>query len=966
LRFEEGWKVAARRPRLEDYLGEVPPVARGLLLRELLALELAYRLRYGECPSAAEYERRFPAEAQAVREVFAEAVPPAVPPHREASPAGPAAAGSDAPRPPATDLPDAALAAVAAPPGYEVLEELGRGGMGVVYKARQVKANRLVALKVILAARHAGPAELARFRTEVEAIGRLQHPNIVQVYEVGEEDGKPFFSLELCAGGSLDRRLTGNPQPPAEAARLVEVLARAMRAAHERHVIHRDLKPANILLTEDGTPKISDFGLAKKLDDAGQTVTGAIMGTPSYMPPEQATGKTKELGPAADIYALGAILYECLTGRPPFKADTPYDTLLQVVSQEPVPPRQLNAKVPTDLQTVCLKCLHKEPKKRYASARALAEDCAAFLEGRPIQARQAGLLERSVKWARRRPAAAALLGVSLLATAAVLLSVGIAFVLVTRSRDDALGAEQRALRLAAEKGSLADANARLANRERRARQDAQEAFKREEAERKQKEEELLLARSNLFTAQLLRVKAVFERDPDSARRLLHDYNACPLDLRDTAWHFYERACRTREPVTLATGQGAFRALAFARNGRTLAWGGTGGSVTLWDPATGGERAVLKGHKGEVRAVAFSPDDGLLASGGIDGTVRLWDPATGRQRAVLQAEGPVWSVAFSPDGKVLASTTSELARGTEQAGLVGLLASGHPSAPLLAAVGLSRGPGGVLPYVGALKLWDSAAGRQRAVLRGTAGAAWSLAFSPDGKALAGGGYRVVRLWDLATGRLRWVASAGPAPYTGGVVAVAFSPDGRLLAGAGYDRGGAVAVWAAATGRLLGRIALGGPLHRVRALAFSPDGKTLAIGSADQSSRGRSPPSSDVGSLSPLNRPVTGRVHLVDLAAGGSPLPLGQHAGAVLSVAFSPDGKSLASAGGEKRTSRLPRLSGRLPGRLSGLPGRLSGEEQPAPAEVRLWGISPDQEKWVLQGHKEWVNAVALSGPFRKYL
>ncbi len=255
-----------------------------------------------------------------------------------------------------------------APPGYEILSELGRGGMGVVYKARQIALNREVALKMILSGAHAGEEEMARFQTEAEAIARLRHPGIVQIHEIGADEGRPFFSLEFCAGGSLERKLAGKPLPPREAADLVEQLARAMHAAHQAEVIHRDLKPANVLLAADGTPKITDFGLAKKLDEAGQTHTGSVMGTPSYMAPEQAEGK-KDIRPAADIYALGAILYKCLTGRPPFKAETTFDTILQVVSDEPIPPRQLNARVPRDLQTICLKCLHKEPRKRYPSAR---------------------------------------------------------------------------------------------------------------------------------------------------------------------------------------------------------------------------------------------------------------------------------------------------------------------------------------------------------------------------------------------------------------------------------------------------------------------------------------------------------------------------------------------------------------------------------------------------------------------
>jgi tetratricopeptide (TPR) repeat protein len=314
-------------------------------------------------------------------------------------------------------------------PGYDIIAELGRGGMGVVYKARQVGLNRVCALKMILHARHAGVETLQRFRAEAQAIARLGHPNIVEVYDFGTHEGLPFFSLEFCEGGSLDRKLAGTPVKPTEAAALLRTLAVAMQAAHQASVIHRDLKPANVLLSADGTPKITDFGLAKKLDEdpsAGvaqegvvQTHTGAILGTPAYMAPEQARA-SKDIGPSADIWALGAILYECLTGRPPFKAATPFDTICQVLNEEPVPPRRLNAQVPADLETICLKCLHKDPARRYRSARELADDLRRFLAGEPIRARPSSAWERAVKWARRRPTAAALAGTAVVALVAVL------------------------------------------------------------------------------------------------------------------------------------------------------------------------------------------------------------------------------------------------------------------------------------------------------------------------------------------------------------------------------------------------------------------------------------------------------------------------------------------------------------------------------------------------------------------
>ncbi len=341
-------------------------------------------------------------------------------------------------------------------PGYDILGVLNRGGMGVVYKARQVALNRLVAIKMILSGPHAAPEQRARFRAEAEAVARLHHPNVVQIYEVGEHAGQPYFSMEFVDGGSLEQHLTRAVLPARHAARLVEPLARAIHAAHQLGIVHRDLKPANILLEEDrgqrtedrrqrtkdskdggagvsalssvlcplsSTPKITDFGLAKRIDQpAGTTRAGAVLGTPSYMAPEQAEGNPQAVGPAVDIYALGAILYEALTGRPPFQGETTFDTLEQVRHREPLPPSRLQPRVPRDLETICLKCLDKDPRRRYASAAALADDLGRFLAGEPVLARPSSVWSHGVKWAKRKPALAALLGVSMLAAVSLLAS----------------------------------------------------------------------------------------------------------------------------------------------------------------------------------------------------------------------------------------------------------------------------------------------------------------------------------------------------------------------------------------------------------------------------------------------------------------------------------------------------------------------------------------------------------------
>jgi serine/threonine protein kinase len=309
--------------------------------------------------------------------------------------------GASAPKPQAS--PDSNPGSVRLPSirGYQVLEEIGRGGMGIVFKAQQDGLDRYVALKMISYGRFSESVHRTRFLAEGQAIARLHHPNIVQIYEIGECEGGPFFSFEFVEGETLAKKLSGDPQTPENAARITETLARAIHVAHQQGIIHRDLKPANVLIALDGCLKITDFGLAKQLDqDLGQTQTGAILGTPSYMAPEQAAGLGHAIGPRTDVYALGAILYELLTGRAPFRGVSVLATLEQVRSQEVLPPRRL-LKVPRDLEAICLKCLEKDPRRRYASSLDLAEDLQRFLSSQPTKARSPGLITRISLWCQR-------------------------------------------------------------------------------------------------------------------------------------------------------------------------------------------------------------------------------------------------------------------------------------------------------------------------------------------------------------------------------------------------------------------------------------------------------------------------------------------------------------------------------------------------------------------------------------
>jgi WD40 repeat protein len=871
-------------------------------------------------------------------------------------------------------------------PGYEILGELGRGGMGVVYQARQVALDRLVALKMVLAGAHAGPEELARFRAEAEAVARLQHPNIVQIYEVGAHGGLPYFSLELVAGGALDRKLAGTPLPAREAARLAEALARAVQAAHERGVVHRDLKPANVLL--DGapgapvgecTPKVTDFGLAKRLDQGGgRTGTGAILGTPSYMAPEQAAGKPGEVGPAADVYALGAILYECLTGRPPFRAETPWDTLQQVVAADPVPPRALQPKVPRDLETVCLKCLRKDLPRRYPSARALAEDLNNYLAGRPIHARPVGVLERAIKWARRRPAAASLLLVSIVAALA-LGGLG-----VNRAYDAQL---QRNLDTEAQLRQDAEAARREAQRQE---QLTQAALQREHDALAREQQTLYLHRITL---------AHREWGDNHVGRALELVNACPPDLRHWEWHYLNRLCHSdfltfrghassvlgvafspddkrlasasgdqtvkvwdaqtgQEELSLKGHTGAVQGVCFSPDGKRLASAGGAydkGEVKVWDAERGQEVLTLRGHTGFVRCVCWSPDGKRLASAGGKsnvGEVKVWDAGRGQEVLALRHTSDIVGVSWSPDGKRLASTTWNGAmvwdaeRGQQVLALQGHTAGVHsvswsPDGKRLASAG------GDIGKPGEVKVWDAERGQQVLALQGHGDWVNSVSWSPDGKRLATASRdQTVKVWDAQTGR-ETLSLRG---HTLEVFCVSWSPDGKRLASASRDR--TVRVWEAEQRQEA--LLLLGHTQQVLGVCWSPDGKRLASASVDQTVRVWEETGQEALAFRAHSGPVTSVSWSPDgkrLASGGydkmvqiwgpergqKSLSLTGHSGIVFCVSWSPDGKRLASAGGTWD-----------PGK-NGYVG----------CEVKVWDAERGQEVFTLQGHTGPVHCVCWS-------
>jgi WD40 repeat protein/Flp pilus assembly protein TadD/tRNA A-37 threonylcarbamoyl transferase component Bud32 len=742
--------------------------------------------------------------------------------------------------------------------GYEILGELGRGGMGVVYKARQTKLGRLVALKMVLAGSHAGPDELARFKTEAEAIARLQHPHIVQVHEVGEHDGRPFFSLEFCPGGSLAQKLAGTPLSPQEAAALVETLARAMQAAHAKGVIHRDLKPANVLLTEDGTPKITDFGLARKLDDVGQTQSGAIMGTPSYMAPEQASGRVHEVGPAADVYALGAILYECLTGRPPFRAATPLDTILQVVRDDPVSTTHLQPKVPRDLDTICLKCLQKELSRRYRSAADLADDLGRVLTGEPIQARPVGRVERLLKWARRRPAVAALLGT--LAVAVVALAVG---GVIYNARLEAALADATTHRRAAERtvAKLETAHGQLKKAlgdektarkgEVQARGDAERALANEKAARRA----ALITLADTYTSLGL-VAGEQGRLPEA---VLLFANAVRLSASDPQRDWANRVRVRRwlrecyQPVHVVPGpDSSFRTVALHSGGRNLLTVARKNKCVLWDLTTE-QKLTLPGGARGISGAAWSPDGNKLALAVAGGEVEVFTFPQGKRLAAITPPGPVRLLSFSGDGRYLAMAGGHARVWDFQENQYATEKLEHPQAVEALAFNergdrvsttcrdrlgrVFRVPGDGRPAFAPVRhYWigpeeDIRNGRaipptfidrDRGLLTVTdeRTVAWRdattgkvlrsvpfrsadaiptircLVASPSGAHFLIGGYKSAQLWDVRAGK----EIGAPLTHQMSVLGAAFSPDGRRVVTAGHDR--VARVWSVPDGRPIG--------------------------------------------------------------------------------------------------------------------------------------------------------------------
>jgi WD40 repeat protein/tRNA A-37 threonylcarbamoyl transferase component Bud32 len=935
-----------------------------------------------------------------------------------------------------------------APPGsfgdYEILGEIARGGMGVVYKARQVSLNRLVALKMIRSQALASEAEVRRFHDEAEIAAGLDHPNIVPIYEVGEHEGQHFFSMKLVEGASLAGFRCAAPadrDSQRRVARIVAAVAQAVHHAHQRGLLHRDLKPGNVLLDNDGTPHVTDFGLAKRVGgDSGLTHSGAVVGTPSYMAPEQAMA-TRSLTTAADVYGLGAVLYDLLTGRPPFLGVSPLDTLQQVLHTEPVPPRGHAPGIDRDLETVCLKCLRKEPARRYRSAEALAEDLERWLGGEPIRARSIGRAERLIKWARRRPAAAAL--VAVVAVALVALLGGIVY----HNRE-----------LEARNSDIQKQLRRALDAEQAAREAGQVA--KERGDRLQ--DALQLTRRQRYNTQVMRAADIAATEPTLAQHLLEEPDACPPELRDFSWDLFHRLSKrgersfrgqagevvviawsadgrsvftgselnldfkTGKPIPgsvvewdagtgdrvrtfqrdtivgracgalspdgkmvavgdaktgvslwdLATGREwaslhwplrVVDRMAWSANGRTVAAGTRDGTLRTWDAATGLPRAPLGKHRGSILAMTLSADGRLLVAAGGSGVIdpvqfgelRVWDTTTGKEVASLNVPRPVYTVALSRDGRLLAAGLGnhiQLWDLTTRAPL--RLLHGHE----LDVRALSFSPDGQALASGGLdrtaRLWDVPTGRLLSSLRDRTWRVHAVAFSPDGGTVAVGSDGVadapsLLLWNVVRGVRRLTLDR----YANGLVGnMAVGGGGRVIAGTGgLAASNNIKLWDAATGKVLA--ALPEPALDVRSAALSQDGTTLALGGEEQAD----------------GRKLRGVVQLIDVPTRAVRTTLRGQDGPIVGLAFSPDGKLLAAGGVEgwvklwdlatgKESVPLGRHSTSFRSLAFSADGRTlitgAGNDQ-RPSEIKLWDVATGAERLAITDDEGVLAAVAIT-------
>jgi len=738
---------------------------------------------------------------------------------------------------------------------YELLEEVARGGMGVVYKARQVKLNRIVAVKMILSGHLASEDDVKRFYTEAEAAANLEHPNIVPIYEVGEHNGQHYFSMGYIEGESLSQKLADGPLPPQEAANLVEQVAHAIDYAHQRGVLHRDLKPANVLIDSDSQPHVTDFGLAKRVEsDSDLTRTGQVLGTPSFMPPEQAAGRLDVVGPIADVYSLGAILYTLLAGRPPFQSANVLDTLKQVVEREPVSPRQLNPAASRDLETICLKCLEKSVARRYPTAGELAAELRRFLNDEPIHARPISRTARFWKWCRRNPVVSTLAAACCLAVTVGLVGITTQWIRATNEAERAnREAEEKSRALVAESAALTKAQAET---------------QRAGEETKRAEEAELDARYSLYVAHMQQIGEAWENNEIARINELLLYHRPPPgkeDLRGFEWYYWWKQTHsydlsiTDRDAHPTNGVGM---VAFSPDGTVVASAYCSGSrrsrsvtVKLWDAVTGELRQTLtedldrpsSGITVTAEHLALKyVSDSRLAMATRNGRVTVWDLPTGEvtQRIgvaelAVPVNGPRLAKHFSADGTRLAALSDGIVHVWDmlkQQTIFSLPWADERGRIVPSPIVLS--PDGrflaLAPWASSdssdAKLWNVDTGKAVVDLPGE-----PVAFSGDGKSLAcfkhlwiGPGEHKLRMavWDIERNSIQTEFEVPPEQYGSSVgnKQVVLSRDGRYLAI--WGREGNIDVWHVSSDKVALKWQLKAHTGLINGICFSPNGSLLA--------------------------------------------------------------------------------------------------------------------------------------------
>jgi WD40 repeat protein len=859
-----GWR-AGGRVTVEELVTRFPAVAESpddLLV--LICGEVEFRVERGEAADPGEYCRRFPALADRLPDQLA--VLAALAAVGSTDPAGTTQPfGGETPLPPS-------------PPGFEIVRVIGRGGMGEVYEALQTTLNRAVALKVVRGGSWADDAARARFRIEAQTLAAIRHPNVVQVHDSGEYDGGPYLAMERLPGGTLADRLGAGRLDPAAAAKLMAKVAAGVAAAHAAGIVHRDLKPGNVLFDEAGEPKVADFGLARRVS-SDLTRSGALLGTPAYMAPEQATGNSERVGPAADVWALGVILYECLTGVRAFPGSDAHAVLAAIPLDDPTPPRAVVRGLPRDLDVICRKCLEKNPADRYPAADSLAADLNRFLAGEPIAARPSGLAERLLRRARRKPAATAAYGFSALAVSLAV----VVFVVggLWREAESSKGAAEAA-RVGEEKHrrtvqglldtetNLRDELEKALTGERVALMKANQAKQAAEVDRDHLDKEWRnLARAEYGQSARLAHQECQNNNISAARALLA--RAEP-DRRGWEWRYVHRLCNA-EWLVYKGHKAAVSPPAVSPNGKWVATGSTDGWVHVWEAMSGKPVATWKGHQG-YSSPSFSPDGiRLVTASPVDRTARIWDAATGKQLGndLAHVMG-VDEAVFSPSGsKVISTCDDHVARVWDvKSGTVERELRGHTGG----VVHVRFSPDGsrvvTTSYDGSARVWDTSTGDQKHELRlGLENdMPYSITYSEDGTRIITGSRRGrVHFFDAQTGGRELV----PAVHADCVGTVGLSPNGRYLLTGGWDyvtrvwdtrtwdlrctlRGhedsglGAAFIddrWVVTTandrtarvwdldhqereGRLWDRTDLGGPVRfNAQTAAFAPDGKRLAL-------------------------------------------------------------------------------------------------------------------------------------------